>query len=68
VLASFGARVHVVGHTPIETIEPRYDGRLLATNTREFATEMVLIEQSGDRSVTWRLRIQGPPEPLTREP
>jgi hypothetical protein len=68
VLASLGARVQVVGHTPIPAIEPRYGGRLLATNTREFATEMVLIEQSGDRSVTWRLRIQGPPEPLTREP
>ena len=58
----------MVGHTPIPAIEPRYGGRLLATNTREFATEMVLIEQSGDRPVTWRLRIQGPPEPLTRNP
>jgi hypothetical protein len=68
VLASLSARVHVVGHTPIPAIEPRYGGRLLATNTREFATEMVLIEQSGGRPVTWRLRIQGPPEPLTRSP
>jgi hypothetical protein len=64
VLAAFGARVHVVGHTPIPTMEARYGGRLLATNTLAFATEMARLEPSGSRPVIWRYRLEGPPERL----
>jgi len=64
VLAAFGARVQVVGHTPIPAMEARYGGRLLATNTLAFATEMARLEPSGSRPVIWRHRLEGPPERL----
>jgi hypothetical protein len=64
VLSGFTARVHAVGHTPIERIEARYGGRLLALNTREFATELVLLDRTGPAPALWRHRDEGSPERL----
>jgi hypothetical protein len=64
VLSGFGASVHAVGHTPIERIEARYGGRLLALNTIEFATEMALLDRTGPAPVVWRYRLEGSPTRL----
>ena len=44
VLDEFGAEIHVVAHTPVPSIESRYDGRLLAVDLERPATEMLLLE------------------------
>ncbi|MDX1395925.1 MAG: metallophosphoesterase [Gemmatimonadota bacterium] len=62
VLESFDVGVHVVGHTPVKTIREGYDGRLIATDLEEAATEMLHMVRRPDG--TWdRYRI-----PLFGEP
>lgn len=62
VLDHFGARVHVVGHTPLPTIRQRYGGALIAVNTYPFAAELLLLVRDGDGYERWRIRAAGPPE------
>jgi len=61
VLDHFHATVHVVGHTPVSTIQERYDGKLIAADLLEAATEMLFLVRREDGG--WdRYRI-----PLTGE-
>lgn len=64
VLDAFDAERHVVGHTPVPEIVPRYDGRVIAVDLEEPATGMLLLERSGGEVRRWRIRREGPPEPL----
>ncbi len=43
VLGRYGANVHVVGHTPVRVIAPRYRGKLIPVNVVNFATELLLL-------------------------
>lgn len=64
-LANFGADMHVVGHTPVPSVRLRYEGRLAAVDLDDPATEMLLLTrdpEGGHRA--WRIRMEGPPEPL----
>jgi hypothetical protein len=64
-LARFGARLHVVGHTPVRTITSRYEGKLIDVDMEDPAIELLLLTRSGDgRYARWRYRLEGPPEPL----
>jgi hypothetical protein len=64
-LTDFGARVHVVGHTPVRTITSRFGGRLFAVNTEDPAVEMLLLTRAADGTYRpLRYRLTGPPEPL----
>ena len=66
VLAEFGAGVHVVAHTPVRSIQSRYDGKLLAVDLERPATEMLLLvwDPGEDRYQRWRLGLDAPPEPF----
>ncbi|MEX1256698.1 MAG: metallophosphoesterase [Gemmatimonadota bacterium] len=66
VLERFDAHLHVVGHTPLPSIEGRYEGRLVAVDLLEPATELLLLvrDASGGRHRSWRIGVEGPPEPL----
>jgi hypothetical protein len=48
VLQRFGARLHVIGHTPGPTIRAGYEGRVMMVNTAPFAAEMLLLVRQGD--------------------
>lgn len=48
VLRRYQAAVHVVGHTPVRSIAPRYGGKLIPVNVVDFATELLLLTYSGD--------------------
>lgn len=48
VLDRFDASVHVVGHTPVPTIQQRYDGKLIAADLHEAATEMLFLARRED--------------------
>ena len=66
VLREFDADIHVVAHTPVRTVESRYDGKLLAVDLELPATEMLLLVRGTgvggyDR---WRIGLDGPPEPF----
>ncbi len=66
VLDEFGAEIHVVAHTPVSTLESRYDGKLLAVDLERAATEMLLlVRNTGDGGYhRWRVRLNGPLEPF----
>jgi hypothetical protein len=62
VLQNFGARVHVIGHTPGPHLREGYDGRVLMVNTLPFAAEMLLLVREGSGYQRWRWRSEGAPE------
>ena len=66
VLDEFGAEIHVVAHTPVRTLESRYDGKLLAVDLERPATEMLLlVRDAGGREYRrWRVGLNGLPEPF----
>jgi hypothetical protein len=43
VLKRYGAQLHVVAHTPVETIKTFYNGKVIATDLQNAATEMLLL-------------------------
>jgi hypothetical protein len=66
ILDEFGAEIHVVAHTPVRTLESRYDGKLLAVDLASPATEMLLLVRgagAGEYS-RWRVSLNAPPEPF----
>ncbi len=66
VLDEFGAEIHVVAHTPVRSIQSRYDGKLLAVDLERPATEMLLLvwDAGGGRYQRWRVGLDAPPEPF----
>lgn len=67
VLERFGARVHVIAHTPVESIYQQYGGRVVLTNTFPFAAEVLLLARDPDGREGWaryRVGFEGPPVPL----
>lgn len=48
VLERFGARVHVVGHTPVRTIRESYGGKLIAADLLDAAAEMLRLIRRRD--------------------
>ncbi|MYG19448.1 MAG: hypothetical protein F4208_07760 [Gemmatimonadales bacterium] len=48
VLERFGARTHVVGHTPVPTIRESYGGKLIAADLLDAATEMLRLTRRRD--------------------
>jgi len=48
VLERFGARIHVVGHTPVPTIRESYGGRLIAADLLDAAAELLHLIRRRD--------------------
>lgn len=61
VLKNYGAEVHVVGHSPVDSIESRYGGRLIAVDVHDPATEMLLLVRTDDGYARYRYSMEGPP-------
>lgn len=66
VLNDFGADLHVVGHTPVTSIESRYGGELIPVDLFAPAAELLLLVRDGGSSAyqRWRIGLEGPPQPL----
>lgn len=65
VLTNFDAHVHIVGHTIVPTIGERYGGRLIATDLREAASEMLLLARGEDGEWDrFMIPLVGSPKPL----
>jgi hypothetical protein len=68
VLKRFDSRIHVVGHTPLDRIEERYDGRLIAVDMEEAATELLLlVRNDGDGWDRMKLGLEGPVGPIVKD-
>lgn len=57
VLERFGARTHIVGHTPVPTIRESYGGKLIAADLLDAATEMLRLIRR--RAGGWNREIVG---------
>ena len=56
-LRKYNAKLHVVAHTPQETITERYKGKLLTTDLNDAATELLLLVR--DKKKYHRFKING---------
>jgi len=64
VLNEFEAEIHVVAHTPVSTLEARYDGKLLAVDLERPVTEMLLLVRAAGGYLRWRVLLNGSLEPF----
>ncbi|MGI9530604.1 metallophosphoesterase [Lutimonas sp.] len=53
------SKIHVVAHTPLETITQRYDGKLLTTDLKEAATELLLLERKKNKYKRFKIDSDG---------
>ncbi len=67
VLKRHDAKVHVIAHTTVGTIEERFGGSLIAVDLEEAGAEMLLLVRSDHGGPRERLRftLEGPPAPLS---
>jgi hypothetical protein len=68
VLARHNSDVHIVGHTPNDVIEERYDGALLAVDLNAAAGQLLLLVDEDQGFRAFRYGSEGPPEPLDSDP
>jgi hypothetical protein len=68
VLARHDSDMHVVGHTPLDEIDDRYDGALLAVDLNSAAGQLLLLVKEGHGLRAFRYGSEGPPEALEPGP
>ncbi len=68
VLARHDSDVHIVGHTPLDEIEDRYDGALLAVDLNSAAGQLLLLVNEDHGLRAFRYGSRGPPEPIEPAP
>lgn len=66
-LASHGARLHVIGHTPVPRIRHNYTDSVALVDLREPASELLLLTRSGDGYERWAIPAQGDPRRVPPE-
>jgi hypothetical protein len=59
VLKRYGTKVHVVAHTPVPTITELYDGKLIAVDLHNAATEMLLLVKDGRKYKRFKYDLAG---------
>jgi hypothetical protein len=64
VLHKYGADIHVIAHTPFDSVQEKYDGALVTVDLKEPATQMLLLVRSGAGYERYRCTGTGPPQPL----
>ncbi|MGQ0561789.1 MAG: metallophosphoesterase [Gemmatimonadota bacterium] len=65
-LARFHVQAQVIGHTPAQTIQRRYGGKLIVAHPRRAAAEMLLITGQSPQRRFYRIPQHGPAELLAR--
>lgn len=58
-LTKYKSKVHIVGHTPMETITSRYKGKFITTDLNEKATELVLMKRKRNKYERFRIDSEG---------
>ena len=58
-LKKYNSKIHVVAHTPLETITERYNGKLLTTDLNEAATQLLLLVKKRNKYGTYKIDSSG---------
>jgi hypothetical protein len=58
-LGALRASTLVVGHTPVDSIHTRYDGRLIPAHTRRYGEELLLLARDGNAYRRYRITASG---------
>ena len=58
-LRKYKSKVHIVAHTPLESITKRYGGKLLTTDLNEAATQLLFLEKKGKKYIPFRIDSNG---------
>ena len=58
-LKKYKSKLHVVGHTPFETITQRYNGKFITTDLDEKATELLLLIRKGKKYRRYKIDSEG---------
>jgi hypothetical protein len=58
-LRRHNSKIHVVAHTPLETITERYDGKLLTTDLNDAATQLLLLIRNRNKYTKYKINSQG---------
>ena len=58
-LRKYSAKVHVVAHTPVESITERYNGKLLTTDLNDAATELLLLVKDKKKYKRYKIDSEG---------
>ena len=58
-LKKYKSKLHVVGHTSLDTITQRYNGKLITTDLKEKATELLFLERKGKKYNRFRIDSLG---------
>ncbi len=58
-LRKYKAKVHIVAHTPLETITKRYNGKLLTTDLNEAATQLLVLKKKGKKYIPFKVDSEG---------
>lgn len=66
-LRKYKSKVHIVGHTPLETITSRYKGKLITTDLNEKATELVLMKRKRNKYERFKIDSEGQISKLVSE-
>lgn len=53
------SKIHVVAHTPLETITQRYDGKLLTTDLNDAATQLLLLVRDRNKYTKYKIDSEG---------
>ena len=58
-LKKYNSKVHIVAHTPVPTILERYNGKLLATDLNDAATELLFLKRKKRNFDSFKIDSQG---------
>ena len=58
-LRKYKSKVHIVAHTPLESITKRYGGKLLTTDLNEAATQLLFLEKKGKKYLPFKIDSEG---------
>jgi hypothetical protein len=58
-LRKYKSKVHVVGHTPKETITSRYKGKFITTDLNEKATELLFMKRKRNKYERFKIDSEG---------
>ncbi len=58
-LRKYKSKVHIVAHTPLETITKRYNGKLLTTDLNEAATQLLVLKKKGKKYIPSKINSKG---------
>jgi len=58
-LNKYDSKIHVIAHTPVQTITQRYKGKLLTTDLNEAATELLLLVRKKNKYSKFKIDSTG---------